>query len=418
MIKLFKNNPELRKNAYLLGVLILAIVFYRYTENAQIGSVLPFILNILSPFIIGAVLAYVLNCGVRAFELHVFNRIKPLKERKGLQRGLSIFISMLLLLGIVIAIIAYIVPEIISSVQNVINFLVEIDFEKIRGYANDILKKYNIQMSVQTYRSLLDSLQSALNSITDGLKYVPNLLVSVMAHVISFASSAIDMLIGIFVAVYLLSDKEKLVAFGKKTLYLFFSGRMSRKIINTVKVTNKTFYSFFVGKTIDSLIIGLIYLIVASILQLPYPTLSALIIGLTNMIPYFGPFIGAVPVILLVLLNSPIKALWTLIFIVILQQFDGIILGPKILGDSIGLKPLGVIFAITVGGALAGPLGMFFGVPIFSVIVSAFSAMVEKNYIKKTTVEKIAGASKRYRKPHNRNKRRETSEEKSSEEKE
>jgi predicted PurR-regulated permease PerM len=112
--------------------------------------------------------------------------------------------------------------------------------------------------------------------------------------------------------------------------------------------------------------------------------LFALIIGLTNMIPYFGPFIGAIPVTALTMLDSPIKGVWVLIFIIILQQFDGIILGPKILGSSTGLKPIGVIFAIIVGGAIAGPLGMFFGVPIFSVALTALMNFIDKNYNEKT----------------------------------
>ena len=122
-------------------------------------------------------------------------------------------------------------------------------------------------------------------------------------------------------------------------------------------------------------------------MNLPYPMLFAIIIGITNMIPYFGPFIGAVPVVALTILINPIKGLWVLIFIVVLQQFDGVILGPRILGDSIGLKPIGVIFAIIVGGAIAGPLGMFFGVPIFSVIFTIFSNFVEKLYNSKNTVK-------------------------------
>ena len=164
-----------------------------------------------------------------------------------------------------------------------------------------------------------------------------------------------------------------------------FSKKQVESIASTIKYTNSVFNSFVVGKTIDSLIIAIIFFIGSIILNLPYPMLFAIIIGITNMIPYFGPFIGAVPVVALTILINPIKGLWVLIFV--LQQFDGVILGPRILGDSIGLKPIGVIFAIIVGGAIAGPLGMFFGVPIFSVIFTIFSNFVEKLYNSKNTVK-------------------------------
>ena len=185
----------------------------------------------------------------------------------------------------------------------------------------------------------------------------------------------------------MLLDKEKLLHFCKKTLFILFSKKQVESIASTIKYTNSVFNSFVVGKTIDSLIIAIIFFIGSIILNLPYPMLLAIIIGITNMIPYVGPFIGAVPVVALTILINPIKGLWVLIFIVVLQQFDGVILGPRILGDSIGLKPIGVIFAIIVGGAIAGPLGMFFGVPIFSVIFTIFSNFVEKLYNSKNTVK-------------------------------
>jgi predicted PurR-regulated permease PerM len=210
------------------------------------------------------------------------------------------------------------------------------------------------------------------------------MLLSVLTHIISFASSALDIIIGLMIMVYILIDKEKIIALGKRVLYIWFSDAQVKNIVNTVKNTNNVFNSFFIGKTLDSIIIGLLFFIGALILDLPYSMLFALIIGLTNMIPYFGPFIGAIPVTALTVLDSPIKGLWVLIFIIILQQFDGIILGPKILGNSTGLKPIGVIFAIIVGGAIAGPLGMFFGVPIFSVALTALMNFIDKNYKEKT----------------------------------
>ena len=249
------------------------------------------------------------------------------------------------------------------------------------------ITKHNIDISVSTYRSLLKTTDNAMNSLTSSLKYMPEMLTSIATHTISFASSLVSIIMGIMIAIYMLLDKEKLLHFCKKTLFILFSKKQVESIASTIKYTNSVFNSFVVGKTIDSLIIAIIFFIGSIILNLPYPMLFAIIIGITNMIPYFGPFIGAVPVVALTILINPIKGLWVLIFIVVLQQFDGVILGPRILGDSIGLKPIGVIFAIIVGGAIAGPLGMFFGVPIFSVIFTIFSNFVEKLYNSKNTVK-------------------------------
>lgn len=383
MNKFFKKDPVLRKSFYALLVVILSILFFRFTENIKLSSAIPVVLNVLSPFIIGAILAYILNCGVRPLEA-LFDKISFMKGKKRLKRGLAIGISLTLLIGIIVAMIAYIVPEIISSIQNIINFLMEINFEDVQEKANELLIKYNISINVSTYRSLMNALQSTIENITDFLKFVPNMLVKLVVHIMSLASSAIKIIIGVMVSVYILADKERIVTSCKKMVYLLFNRKNSEKTIEITKIINTSFNKFFVGKAIDSFIIGLLFLIGANIIKLPYPVLFAIIVGVTNMIPYFGPFIGAVPVVLLTLLTSPVMAIWAAIFIFILQQFDGLILGPKILGDSIGLKPLGVIFAITVGGAVAGPLGMFFGVPVFSVFFSIFMELVEKNYINKT----------------------------------
>ena len=191
---------------------------------------------------------------------------------------------------------------------------------------------------------------------------------SVVTYSISFASSLVNVILGLMISVYILIDKEEVVLIGKKTVRALFSDKVCNKLTICIKEINHSFNMFFIGKLIDSLIIGIIYYIVSLIAGFPYPSLCALIVGICNMIPYFGPFIGAIPVIALSLLVQPRSAIWVALFIFVLQQFDGIFLGPKILGESIDLKPIGVIFAITIGGAIAGPLGMFFGVPILSVI--------------------------------------------------
>lgn len=391
MNKFFKNNYNLRKSMYTLGIIIISIIFYRYTENVKIAAFIPIILNVLSPFIYGAVMAYLLNIGTRCLEKRVFSRIKYFQTNdpkiKKRERILSITIALIILIGAIIGIVSYIIPEIMSSVQNIINIAIGFDYTGIKKWVDNFLIQNHIVLGSEAYNSLITSINNIMETFTDWLKYLPNMIWSIVTHAVSIASSLLNVIMGLIIAFYLLMDKEKVVSFGKIVLKSLLPEKHAVIIIHNIKVVNDTFNSFFTGKTLDSLIIGIIFFIGAVILNIPYPLLFSIIIAITNMIPYFGPFIGAVPVTALTVLVSPVKGIWVLIFIIILQQFDGIILGPKILGDSIGLKPIGVIFAIIVGGAIAGPLGMFFGVPIFACLFKLLFDFINKIYEKKYKVK-------------------------------
>ncbi len=389
MKNFFRNNTNLTRSLYTLGVILIAIIFYRITENMEITNFLPVIIDVIFPFICGAIIAYLLNCGTRFIENNILAKIKyfqknDVKVHKHM-RMISIAIAAVILFGILIAIVAYIIPEIIMSVQNVISFMGKINYYTIRQYAAGIFQRYPVDIDNPIYRQIFQTLESFFSGITESLRYVPNMLLSLIDHTLNFASSIINVIISIIIAIYILMDKEEIVSISRKILYTILPQRAYEVTALYVNQMNKTFNHFFVGKALDSTIIGIIFFIGAVILKLPYPLLFSLIIGITNMIPYFGPFIGAVPVVALTLLVAPVKAIWTFIFIVILQQFDGVILGPRILGESIGLKPIGVIFAIIVGGAMAGPLGMFFGVPIFACITDFLLELIERSYDKKTS---------------------------------
>lgn len=384
--RFFKNNKLLQQSMYLLLVTVLSITFYRFTENSDISSFIPVMLGVLSPFIYGIIIAYILNSGVRFVENKIFLKFKFFKKNPSQARVLSIAFTFILLLGAVLWIIAYIIPEILSSIQNVANFIIEFDFDTIEVAINKFIAQHNITVSKTTVDYVMSTIDSFIESMVDNVKYIPNMLNSIMSGTLSIASSLINLIMGIFIAFYILADKEKIAALATKVIYGSFARSKADNIINLASFSNATFEKFFIGKTIDSLIIGVIFFLGALILDLPYAMLLSIIIGITNMIPYFGPFIGAVPVSILTLLVSPVKTIWVILFIIVLQQFDGIILGPKILGNSIGLKPIGVIFAIIIGGAIAGPLGMFFGVPIFGVLFTIALDIIETRYKNKLNI--------------------------------
>lgn len=390
MYKFFKNNYNLKRSIYTLAVIIIAILFYRYTENMHVGDIFSIMFNVLSPFIIGIIIAYILNSITNFLERKVLIHFKlfkkPSPKTKKNERKLSILISFICLIGIIVGIFAYIIPEILTSIENLMRFFVNMNYERLQTTIESYFKGSYININGPIAQNILQGFTTFISGLAESLQYVPDMITSLVTYSISFASSVINVFLGIMISIYILVDKEEVVALGKKIIRSLFSNDLCTKITMYVKEINHTFNQFFVGKLIDSLIIGIMYYMIALIFDFPYPSLCALIIGITNMIPYFGPFIGAVPVVALTLLvniTTPITALWVTLAIFALQQFDGIILGPKILGDSIDLKPIGVIFAITVGGAIAGPLGMFFGVPVFSVICKFAMLAIENTYNKK-----------------------------------
>lgn len=387
MHKFFKNNYNLKRSLYTLGIIIIAILFYRFTENMQFNNSFSELLNVLSPFIIGIVMAYILNCITNFIErkvlvkFKIFKSVSPKVQKR--KRKLSILISFICLIGIIVGIVAYIIPEMITSVENLLQFIVKMDYTTIHISVNKFLFKNNIHLSPEIVNGFLQSFTGFFENIADSLEYVPTMVSSIVEYFINIASSFVNVILGIMISVYILIDKEKIVEIGKKIIKALFSDNICTKLTLYVKELNHAFNQFFFSKLVDSFIIGVLFYIIAFIFGFPYPSLCALIIGITNMIPYFGPFIGAIPVVALTLLVDPIASIGVLIAIVILQQFDGIFLGPKILGESINLNPIGVIFAITIGGAVAGPIGMFFGVPIFSVICKFVMIGIENLFNRK-----------------------------------
>ena len=196
------------------------------------------------------------------------------------------------------------------------------------------------------------------------------------------------MLLGLVISVYLLADKEKFIRGIKKNLYAFLGRENADKTIDFGNEVNSIFTNFFVGKLIDSTIIGILCFIGLSLLKVRFALLLSIVVGIFNMIPYFGPFIGAVPAIVITLFYNPIQALWVTLFIFGLQQFDGIILGPKILGDKVGVSPFYIILAIMIGGGFFGPMGMLMGVPV----LKSFFVLWDKilvNLLKKKKIEAI-----------------------------
>ena len=206
------------------------------------------------------------------------------------------------------------------------------------------------------------------NFINYAKDFAANMIPALYSISMSILKWVLNLFIAIMVSIYMLADKRPLINSCKAVVYAFVPVKYIQLILDVSAEANRLFSSFIVGKAIDSTIIGVLCFVLMLILRLPYAVLISVIVGITNMIPYFGPFIGAIPSAIILLFISPLKAVIFVVMVFVLQQFDGLILGPKILGDSTGLKPLWIIFAITVGGSIAGVLGMFLGVPAVAFI--------------------------------------------------
>ncbi len=371
----FKNNKRYFKfSICLILVAIVTIVFFRSSSNLDITLVYKEARDILSPFIYGIGIAYILNSNLKFLEASVFKNIK----KKNIKRGLSITTTYVLLFSFLIWLISYLLPEIRNSLFDVSEYFKNFDINSF-----DKMIKENIPIDNKTIEEITVYMQDILAKF---LKEFPNYAKKILSSTINIASVILNVILGIVISIYILFDKENIAKRSRKITFAILPKKTAISLINFCKESNSTFEKFFVGKIIDSTIIGLIFFAGASLLKAPFAVLLSIIIAVTNMIPFFGPFIGAIPTVFITLMfdiSNPLKAVWITIFILLLQQFDGNILGPKILGDSIGVKPIGIIFAIIVGGAIFGPAGMFFGVPIFAVIFSTFNKFIDKKYFEK-----------------------------------
>lgn len=363
------NKKYFTVSIYTLIIIIIAILFYKLIDNLSgtFGNVNKFI-SILSPFFIGFLFTFLLNPGVMFFEkqLNKFsNKKKPHNPKK--IRFLSIFIMYILVLGAILLILIFIIPQLVTNISTLfsqVNDITQLP-AALLPYANDItniVDKFNNENSIF---NIIESFKTLDPTIFNTFK---NIIPQILQASVSFTAGFLDIILGIVISIYLISDKENFILQLKKLSFALLKTETANKLITLFSESNNIFKKFFIGKALDSLIIGLICFVFMSITKIQFAFLISIIICITNMIPYFGPYIGAIPSILIILMISPLHALWFIIFVIILQQFDGIWLGPKILGGSVGLKPFWIIFAIILGGGLFGVLGMFLGVPFLAVI--------------------------------------------------
>ena len=371
------------------------LLFFLFYNFRTVQTFLGMMIDILMPFIVGAVIAYLLsplyNLLLRNLDEVFQARLKPRRAR-GLAVGLSIGLSILFALLVLGGLIALVLPRFISSVIGIAQAL-----PTYAEQGNQWLERYfasNTALSeaVQsTYNALLEYLEKwTASDLLPNLRNLSNTmggfnsLVSGVVNGVVYAFRILkNVLLGFFIAAYFLGIKTKLISQAKQLLYSIFSVKVANAVLLKFRYIHKVFGGFIRGKLLDSLIIGILCFFGTSLLGIPYAVLVSVVVGVTNIIPFFGPLIGAIPCGMLILLYSPLKCLYFVIFILALQQFDGNILGPKILGDSTGLSSFGVLFSIILFGGLFSFWGMLIAVPLFAVIYSLISGVVQSRLSKK-----------------------------------
>lgn len=379
IIKLEKKHYQWGLTAFLVIVCSFLAFFaiYKFSSVAKFADTLS---GVIAPFIYGMVMAYLLcpiyNATVRS-SYRIIDKHTNIKKNLTISKAIGSIISVVLLVVVIAGVIWMIIPGLIDSIITVTDILPSAVKNFIRWVDIKFANHQVIRSTVEMYMDY--AMDYATNTL---IPRTGTMAAEFSAKIMGAVSMMMDFIVGIIVCVYFLNIKDTLAAQFKKIVFAFFSENTADEILSGAEYTNKTFGGYVNGKIIDSAIIGCICFVVMSIFGWEYSLLISSIIGITNIIPFFGPFIGAIPSALLLLMVNPMHALYFAIFIVLLQQFDGNILGPKILGDSTGLASFWILFAILVGGGLFGFIGMVIGVPVFAVIY-AYCSRVINLFLKK-----------------------------------
>lgn len=367
-------NTENKKKIITVALVafVLFVVLFALVNINAISGLFTAIFKVLTPIILGAAFAYMLNPILKMYEFKVFKKMKS----KSANRGLSLTLTYITGFLIVVAFFYLLVPSLVRSLMDLFSKM-DVYLENTASFLNGIVTKFSSSERFNEYfdadrlKDMLIRLLTAggglFETIADHLKtYIMGLVVGIK-----------NVVLAIFISIYILAAKERLSAQVKKLSAALFREKTQKRLSRYVRLADKTFGGFFVGKIVDSLIIGVITFVTLLIFRMPYAVLVSVIVCITNVIPVFGPFIGAIPSFFIIFIANPKKALIFLILIFLIQQLDGNVIGPKILGNSTGISSLGVIVSIVIMGEYFGVVGMIVGVPIFALVVAIIKELIE-----------------------------------------
>lgn len=370
------DQGKLKSNLILITYAIL--LFLSLQNWGLIMNVIREVFHLIVPFIYGFIIAYLLHRPFNFFYNKIFKFDNKCKYKilKHIRKPIALVTTYLVIIIIFIGIISLLVPHLITSIETLTRDL-PAHYKAAQEFAETIFKDLHIPSEF-----ILEVQQYATQIVQQIISFLYSALPNIVDSIFNITSGITNIIFGIIISVYLLSSKEKLVLQSKKILLAFTPNHFAYHIIRISQLTHKTFSNFISGQILDAFILGLMCFISMSILKMPYALLISVIIGTSNMIPILGPILGAIPTTFIILMANPthpMQAVWFIILIIVLQQIDGDIIYPRVVGNSIGLSGLWVMFAILVAGGKFGIIGMIIGVPTFAII---YTLLREATYFK------------------------------------
>ncbi len=393
MPEFLKNKKYAQICAHAVLAVSCSITFYLIISDlSRVKAFFDKIFTVMSPIIYGGAIAYIMLPFMRFSEKKILRFKEDSKWGKKLKRPIAVVMTMTLFLLIVTLFVVLIIPQVgnsfvelesqingyVSAAQNLVDQIVR-DFPLFNGQYENLSEFLDVNEISTDIKSFISGFYGLLEM---GAKYV-------ISYAGSFVIEVKNALIGFIVAIYILASKERLAAKTKMLLSAVMNRRHYVNLVNLLRFTDKTFGGFVIGKIIDSVIIGLLTFITMSIIGMPFTPLISVIVGITNVIPFFGPFIGAIPSAFIIFIAEPKMTVWFVVMILVIQQLDGNVIGPKILGSSTGLTSLAVLIAIMIGGGLFGVIGMILGVPAAAVICALVRQKRDERLIRKNAPTSI-----------------------------
>ena len=349
-------------------VTYVVVLVYAIFNFSNLISGVKGIIGIISPFIVGIAIAFVLNLVMKIFEEKIFNFLSD----KKFKRPLSVFFTFITVFLVILSLISFIIPQLIDSIS------------KLTNAVPSYMKSFEIFISKYvTHTEILNTVwNNFLSAWKEVIQFTGQVLASSLTSVVNitvgFTSGLFNFILSIIFSIYMLLNKEDLQLGMKKVLYSFIRKSFADRVIRLGKISNEVFSSYIGGQFIEAIIIGVLCFIGMIILRMPYALLISVLIAVTALIPIFGAFIGTIPSAFIILIIDPMKAIWFVIFIIVLQQVEGNLIYPKVVGGSIGLPPIWVMLAMIIGGNAFGFIGILLGIPIFSVVYKVFKEIVDK----------------------------------------
>lgn len=363
------NEGKSKFKQYILIATYIIVLSYILLNLSGVTSTFGTIASILSPFTVAIGIAFVFNLPMKLFENKVFCFLDKVKNpmAKNMKRPLSILATFISIFGLIIILIVFVVPQLISSVSSLV--------DSVPGYMKSFEKLIDQYVnSTELFSQISDQLLLVWKDIAKvGSQIIGNSLNSILNVTLGITNGIVNFILSLVLVVYMLASKETLLLQLKKFIFAFSKRSFANRIIEIGHIANTTFASFITGQCIEAIIIGTLCFIGLTILGIPYALLISVIVGVTALVPIFGAFIGAIPSAFIIMIISPVQALVFIIFLIVLQQFEGAFIYPKVVGGSIGLSPIWIMLAMAVGGSTFGFIGMLLGIPTFGVIYKLIS---------------------------------------------